>query len=74
MTKNDRFRLEELIQNTWQTKEDIENLLWKLTDAKTAPTEDGVQNVLIGLAEMHDIRCSMLFDCFENMMKQGDIK
>jgi hypothetical protein len=74
MKQRDRFRLEELIQNTWQTKEDIENLLWKMADDKVAPSEDEVQNVLIGLAVMHDIRCRRLFDCFEHMMKQGEIK
>jgi hypothetical protein len=71
--ENNRFQLEELIHGTWQTKEDIENLLWKLGDDPEAPTEDEVQNTLIGIIELHNIRCKRLFSCFEEMLKNGAI-
>ena len=72
--KNDRFRLEELIQATWTTKDDIDNLMWKICDDPAGNTEDELHNCLIGISELHAIRCRRLFDCFEKMINQGDIK
>ena len=31
--------------------------------------EDDIANVLIGLSELHDIRCKKLFNVFESMVK-----
>ena len=36
--KIDRFHLEELIQQAWQTKDDLETLLWKMCDDLSPPT------------------------------------
>jgi hypothetical protein len=33
-------------------------------------TEDEIANVLIGLTELHDIRCKKLFNVFESMIKE----
>ncbi len=71
--KKDRFELEQLMQSCWTTKDDLENLLWKLGDDPEAPTEDEVQNTLIGIIELHNIRCKRLFSCFEEMLKNGAI-
>jgi hypothetical protein len=33
-------------------------------------TEDDIANVLIGLSELHDIRCKKLFNVFESMVHE----
>jgi hypothetical protein len=33
-------------------------------------TEDEIANVLIGLTELHDIRCKKLFNVFEAMLRE----
>ena len=72
--KNDRFGLEELIQATWNTKDDIDNLMWKICDDPAGNTEDELHNCLIGISELHAIRCRRLSDCYEKMLQKGDIK
>ena len=72
--KMDRFQLEEFIQQVRQTKEDLDNLMWKICDDPVGHTEDDLHNCLIGISEMHDIRCNRLMDCFEEMLKSGTIK
>ena len=37
-------------------------------------TEDEIENVLIGLSELHDIRCKKLFRVFETMIKEKIFK
>ena len=74
ITKNDRFELEELIQQVRQTKEDLDNLMWKICDDPAGTTEDELHNCLIGISEMHDIRSRRLMDCFEYMLENGAIK
>ena len=72
--KMDRFRLEEMIQQVRQTKEDLDNLMWKICDDPAGHTEDDLHNCLIGISEMHDIRCNRLMECFEKLLESGDIK
>ena len=72
--KMDRFQLEEFIQQVRQTKEDLDNLMWKICDEPVGHTEDDLHNCLIGISEMHDISCNRLMDCFEEMLKSGTIK
>ena len=72
--KMDRFHLEELIQQAWQTKDDLETLLWKMCDDPSPPTEDEIQNTIIGMIEIHDNRCRRLLSCFEKLLEKGDIK
>ena len=33
-------------------------------------SEDDIANVLVGLSELHDIRCKKLFNVFETMVKE----
>ena len=71
MTKEyDRFNLEAEILNVWQTKDDLDAIAERVYDDPDGPlTEDEIENVLIGLSELHDIRCKKLFNVFENMVK-----
>jgi len=68
--KYDRFNLEAEIMTVWNTKDDLESITSHMMDDPDGPmTEDQLTNVLIGLSELHDIRCKKLFNVFENMVK-----
>ena len=76
MTKEyDRFNLEAEILNVWQTKDDLDAIAERVCDDPDGPlTEDEIKNVLIGLSELHDIRCKKLFRVFETMIKEKIFK
>ena len=67
--KYDRFNLEAEIMNVWNTKDDLESITSRMMDDPDPMTEDDIANVLIGLSELHDIRCKKLFNVFESMVK-----
>ena len=67
----DRFNLEEEIMHVWQTKDDLDAIAERLIDDPDGPmTEDEIGNLLVGLSELHDIRCKKLFRVFETMIKE----
>ena len=66
--KYDRFNLEAEIMNVWNTKDDLESITSRMMDDPDPMTEDDITNVLIGLSELHDIRCKKLFNVFEDMV------
>jgi hypothetical protein len=71
----DRFNLEAEILNVWQTKDDLDAIAERVCDDPDGPlTEDEIGNVLIGLSELHDIRCKKLFRVFETMIKEKIFK
>ena len=71
----DRFNLEAEILNVWQTKDDLDAIAERVSDDPDGPlTEDEIKNVLIGLSELHDIRCKKLFRVFETMIKEKIFK
>ena len=72
MTKKyDRFNLEAEIMSVWNTKDDLQSITSRMMDDPDGPvTEDELTNVLIGLSELHDIRCKKLFNVFETMVKE----
>ena len=69
--KYDRFNLEAEIMSVWNTKDDLQSITSRMIDYPDGPmTEDELTNVLIGLIELHDIRCKKLFNVFETMVKE----
>ena len=69
--KYDRFNLEAEIMNVWNTKDDLQSITSRMMDDPDGPlTEDELTNVLIGLGELHDIRCKKLFNVFETMVRE----
>ena len=68
--KYDRFNLEAEIMNVWNTKDDLESITSRMMDDPDPMSEDDIANVLIGLSELHDIRCKKLFNVFEVMVKE----
>ena len=67
--KYDRFNLEAEIMSVWNTKDDLESITSRMMDDPDPMSEDDIANVLIGLSELHDIRCKKLFNVFESMVK-----
>jgi len=78
--KYEPFDLEESIMNVWNTKDDLNAITSRMLDDPDPMSEDEISNLLIGLAEMHNIRCKKLFDVFETMIhercftSQNDLK
>lgn len=70
----DRFKLEELITSLYQISEDIESMMHKEFDTEEGLTEDQKLNILIGMMELHKVRCEATFECMEQLIKQGDLK
>ena len=69
--KYDRFNLEAEIMNVWNTKDDLQSITGRMMDDPDGPlTEDELTNVLIGLSELHEIRCKRLFGVFETMLRE----
>lgn len=56
------FDLEDAIYKVWQTSDDIETLYKYHGDAEKPMTEDEVANTLLGLKQLHDMRCWQLMD------------
>ena len=75
MSQYDRFNLEAEIMHAWNTKDDLDAIAERVCDDPDGPlTEDEIENVLIGLSELHDIRCKKLFRVFETMIKEKIFK
>ena len=72
--KYDRFNLESEIMHVWNTKDDLESITSRMMDDPDPMSEDDIANVLIGLSELHDIRCKKLFNVFESMVKNNCFK
>jgi len=69
--KYDRFNLEAEIMSVWNTKDDLQSITSRMMDDPDGPmSEDDIANVLIGLTELHDIRCKKLFNVFEAMVRE----
>ena len=69
--KYEIYDLEAEIMSVWNTKDDLESITSRMMDDPDGPlTEDEIANVLIGLTELHDIRCKKLFDVFESMLRE----
>lgn len=66
----DRFDLESAIQTVWNTKDDLELITQQMIDGSEPMTEDDLSNVMVGLSELHDIRCKKLFSVFETMLRE----
>jgi|TARA_R110000851_G_scaffold50007_1_gene119897 hypothetical protein len=68
--KYEIFDLESEIMSVWNTKDDLELITSRMMDDPDPMSEDDIANVLIGLTELHDIRCKKLFNVFEAMLRE----
>lgn len=59
--------MESAIMSCWSTEEDLK----LVSDRADTMGEDSLSNALIGLSEIHNIRCGKLFEIFEEMLDEG---
>ena len=73
--KKDRFDLETAIMSAWNTSEDID-LIYHNTDnlELNAKDCDNLQNQLLGLKHINDLRMDRVWNVFEELISQGNIK
>ena len=62
MKKYTHFDLEDAIYKVWQTADDLETFFQYHGDAERPMTEDEVANTLLGLKQLHEMRCWQLMD------------
>ena len=67
---SDRFDLEQLILRCWSVTEDIDLIVKQLDQANV----EGTRSHLEGLKVLCNLRFEALFDLFENMVKEKQIR
>lgn len=67
----DRFDFEQQIMDCWGVCEDI-NTLYKMSDIRTM-SDDELSNALLGLQTLYQMKFELLFDTFEQMVKDRRI-
>lgn len=68
-----RFDLEQDIMAAWGICEDIQLIYEKFYEGHEKLSVDDVANLLLGLKEMHYLRCERLFNTFEELLRNGQI-
>ena len=66
-----RFDMEEMIMSCWGTKEEIDLVSERIMEDDLS--RDRIVNALVGMAELHDMKCKKLFEMFEEMISSGQI-
>ena len=69
--KYDRFDLEQLILKNWEITTEIKHLRELISDGK--PTKDQVENYLLGLETIYEVKFNKLWDCFEELCQNQKI-
>ena len=69
--KYDRFDLEQLILKNWEVVTEIKHLRELISDDK--PTQDQVENYLLGLETIYEVKFNKLWDCFEELCQNQKI-
>lgn len=64
-----RFDLESNIMACWGTKDDLLLAWWGVEKEGFDP--DRTANAVVGLSEMHDLRCKRLWEVFDFMVGKG---
>jgi hypothetical protein len=68
--KYDRFDLEQLILKNWEVVTEIKHLR-ELMESK--PTQDQIENYLLGLETIYEVKFNKLWDCFEELCQHQKI-
>ena len=73
--KKDRFDLEQAIMNAWATGEDLD-LVYHNTDNLNLTSKDCdmLQNQLLGLKYLFELRMEKVWSVFEDMIKHGQFE
>lgn len=67
-----RFDLEQQIMNCWSVCEDIDALYNQF--GLREMSQDEIQNCLLGLKTLYQMKFEQLFAMFEDMIKEGKLK
>lgn len=67
----DRFELEQAIIACGNVSDDMDILLETLLEDTT--DRDRIANALLGMRELHEMRCKKAFDIFSAMIQAGHI-
>lgn len=70
---NDRFEFEKKIMACWNVVDDIKTLRHQYMDLGTDMTKDQVDNYLLGLETIYQVKFNQLFDQFEAMIRERKI-
>jgi len=65
----DRFDLEQDIMKCWNVVEDIKNLY----DVSDSLTQDDLQNYLLGLSAIYEVKFNKLWNSFEHSVSNKQI-
>jgi hypothetical protein len=68
-----RFDLEEKIQQIDSIEQELQLLLYSIGDSPTRSSEDELMNMVIGMQQLHKKRYEQLWNCFEDLVKDGTI-
>jgi hypothetical protein len=63
--------LEEAITACFNTTEDLKLITGRVLDGETTP--DMLANTLIGIQELHELRCQKVWDIFSTLIERGII-
>ena len=66
--KYDRFDLEQLILKNWEITTEIKHLRELISDGK--PTQDQLENYLLGLETIYEVKFNKLWDFFEELCQK----
>jgi hypothetical protein len=69
--KYNRFDLEQLILKNWEITTEIKHLRELISDGK--PTQDQLENYLLGLETIYEVKFNKLWDCFEELCQNQKI-
>jgi hypothetical protein len=69
--KYDRFDLEQLILKNWEITTEIKHLRELISDGK--PSQDQLENYLLGLETIYEVKFNKLWDCFEELCQHQKI-
>ena len=67
----DRFTLEEKIQHCWQVVDDLKTIYHS---EKLYEDENEMQNALLGMFTLYQLKFEELFATYEKLVKEGKIK
>lgn len=67
----DRFKLEEQIQHCWQVVDDLKTVYHS---EKLYEDEDEMQNVLLGMFTLYQLKFEELFSTYEKLVQEEKIK
>jgi hypothetical protein len=68
--KYTRFDLEQLILKNWEVVTEIKHLREHM---EANPTQDQVENYLLGLETIYEVKFNKLWDCFEQLCQDKKI-